>query len=357
MYNKKNVMYQIVNTPKSIADRVDAFVDHDAADVIEFRRRYLRENTTLSRKELPFNQISDIVKEEFFPAWEESKALSSHLDASTGEILAYSGFSDFLDLLGVAFEGEIGCTAVAVRTQGSDGEKSVPLVAQTWDYKVFYRNHSVIIKRPSESGYDSVSLTTSLGHSYMGVNEAGVTLLINNLQSTEAQIGLPFSVVVQALLHRARTASEARDELEKLPIMSTHNYLIADDKEAYNVEAGGGVLAATHISPEKLPWVHTNHTVHNDLTNTIRNYSDSSGRRYDRSLSRLREQNANGTVAADEFNVLNLFVDHEAPLCRHGEAWSDTATIATVWNTPSPPTLHVAAGNPCENNPKQEVSP
>lgn len=340
-----------------MAERVNAFVDHGAADIVEFRRRYIRENTTLSHSKLPFDEVADTVKAEFRPAWEESEALSERLDASTGEILAYSGFSDFIDLLGVAFDGEIGCTAVALETGQSDGSRSVPLVAQTWDYKTFYRDHSVIARRAPDSGHDSVSLTTSLGHSYMGVNEAGVTVLINNLQSTEAQVGLPFSAAVQALLHRAGTASEARDELDRLPIMSTHNYLIADETEVYNVEAGGGVLAATRIDAEHLPWVHTNHTIHDRLTDTIRNYSTSSNRRYDRSLARLRGQDANGTVDAGALDVPELFVDHDAPLCRHGEAPPDTATIATVWSTQAPPTLHVVGGNPCENDREQEASP
>lgn len=351
--------YPLIDTshPRSVADRVNAFVDHGATDIVDFRRRYIRENTTLSRSELPFDEIADIVKTEFRPAWEESEALSDRLDAPTGEILAYSGFSDFIDLLGVKFDGEIGCTTVALGMQGSVGARAVPLVAQTWDYKVFYRDHSVIVRRTPKSGHDSVSLTTSLGHSYMGINEAGVTVLINNLQSAEAQVGLPFSVVVQALLHRASTASEARDELKQLPIMSTHNYLVADETEVYNVEGGGGVLAVTHVDDEQLPWVHTNHTVHDSLANTIRNYSASSDRRYNRSLARMREQDSNGTVDAGTFDVSELFVDHDAPLCRHGEAPSDTATIATVWNTQAPPRLHVVAGNPCENNREQEVSP
>ena len=352
------MMYPHIHTSQSgsVANRVNAFADHDAAEIVEFRRRYLRENTALSPSELPFDEVADIVKTEFRPAWEESKALSNRIDASTGEILAYSGFSDFIDLLGVAFEGEIGCTAVALRIRGSDGAGPVPFVAQTWDYKVFYRDHSVIVERTPKSGHNSVSLTTGLGHSYMGVNEAGVTVLINNLQSTEAQVGLPFSVVVQALLHRVSTAREARDELKQLPIMSTHNYLISGKMEAYNIEAGGGIFAATHVDTQQLPWVHTNHTVHDSLASTIRNYSASSDRRYERSLARLREQDANGLVDTDTFDVLELFVDHDAPLCRHGETQSDTATIATVWNTQVPPSLHVVAGPPCENNSKQEVS-
>lgn len=350
--------YPVIAAPQSepAAERVNAFVDHGAADVVEFRRRWFVENTTLSRSELPFDEVADVVKSEFRPAWEESKALSDRLDASTGEILAFSGFSDFIDLLGVAFDGETGCTAVSLGTRGDDS-RSAPLVAQTWDYNVFYRDHSVIVGRAPDSGHDSVSLTTSLGHSYMGVNEVGVTVLINNLQSTEAQVGLPFSVAVQALLHRADTASEARDELDRLPVMSTHNYLIADETEAYNVEAGGGVLAVTHVDAERLPWVHTNHTVHDSLAGTIQNYSASSNRRYDRSLARLRDRDATGTVDAGVFDVPELFVDHDAPLCRHGEAPSDPATIATVWNTQSPPTLHVVGGNPCENSREQQVSP
>lgn len=353
-------MFPIIDTPQdgSVSDRANQFIGHGAADIIEFRRRYLRENTALSRSELPFKEIANIVKREFQPAWDESNALSERLDASTGEIIAYSGFSDFIDLLGVAFEGEIGCTAVAVRTGGHDSTtESLPLVAQTWDYKVFYRDHSVIIRRHPRSGHDSVSLTTSLGHSYMGINDAGVTVLINNLQSIEAQVGLPFSVTVQALLHRSSTAREARDELEKLPIMSTHNYLIADDTETYNVEAGGGVLATTRIETGQLPWVHTNHTIHDGLANTIRNYSASSDRRYERSLTRLHDQEINSTGNAHNFNVPELFVDHDAPLCRHGKDPSDTATIATVWNSQAPPTLHVVPGMPCEDNPEQEVSP
>lgn len=336
---------------------VSGLVENGAADIIKFRRQYLRENTTLSRSDFPFDEIASTVKKWFYPAWDESRLLSEHLDVSIGEILAYSGFSDFIDLLGVQFSGEIGCTAVAVSASSCCGN-SEPLLAQTWDYKVFYRDRSLLLQRQPDDGLASIALTTSLGHAYMGINEAGVTVLINNLQSTDAQIGLPFSVAVHAVLSEANSAKAACSELERLPIMSTHNYLIGDRKHAYNIEAGGGVFEATKLETNQLPWVHTNHTLHDHLSTTITDYSDSSDQRYSRSLERLRgsDQN-NGKEGTTNSNIQlpEFFVDHDTPLCRHGTEPSDTATIATVWSTLSPPTLHVIPGPPCEGAVKKEV--
>lgn len=337
---------------------VSGLVENGAAGVIDFRRQYLRENTTLSRSDLPFDAIASKVKNRFQPAWEESRALSEQLDASPGEIIAYSGFSDFIDLLGVEFSGEIGCTAIAAPTAAGRDNGSDLVLAQTWDYKKFYRNHSLLLQRQPDDALASVALTTSLGHAYMGINEAGVTVLINNLQSIDTQIGLPFSVVVQAVLSRARTADEARLKLKRLPIMSTHNYLVGDGAQAYNIEAGGGVFEATQLDTDRIPWVHTNHTIHDHLASKINEYSDSSSRRYSSSLTRLRGGDGSSremAVGEPAIKLPDFFVDHDAPLCRHGDEPSDTATIATVWSTLSPPTLHVVPGPPCEEASEQEV--
>lgn len=328
-----------------------ALADRGARDVVEFRRGNLEESDLgQTQAEKRFRELEDAVAPRYEPAAAETRALAREIDASPGEILAYSGYSDFADLVRHEHGADIGCTVVGLR---DPSPASGPLLAQTWDYYKFFDDRSLILERHPRSGYGSVAVTSALGHAYLGVNEAGVAVLVNNLMSRIAQVGMPFPVVVQMLLAQAGSAKEALSVLETADIMSTHNYLVGGPDAAYNVEAGAGLTATTPLDRENTPWVHTNHTVHEDLTDTMVDYSETSRRRFERMEAKLDEaQGAGDGGAAGE--IPRLFVDHEAPICRHGEAPQDVETIGTIWVTRDPVTLHAVHGPPCSNE-EQEV--
>lgn len=324
--------FPVVSPGGDPGELVGELVDLGAGEVIDFRRGTLDAYADADPRE-QFGAVADAVKAGFEPAWRESRRLADLLDVHPGEVLAYSGYSDFVDLLDATVSG--GCTTVGTRASPD----SPPVYAQTWDYLKFYEDHSAVVRRAPADGHDHVALTTLLGHAYMGVNAAGVCVLINNLQGERAQVGLPFSVVVHELLHRAGSAAEAVDILEETAVMSTHNYLVGDAESAYNVEAGADGSAVTEIADGQVPWVHTNHALE-ETGPAILEYSGSSRPRYER---------ARALLEAAPSAVPAVFDDHDAPLCRHGSAPEDVATIGVVWVTYDPPRLHTVRGTPCAN--------
>lgn len=320
-----------------------------AREVVDFRRGTLDRGIGPQRAELPFSELTRTVSKQFEPALAESQGLGKAIEVPPGEILAYSGFSDFADLVRHRYQSGVGCTAIAV----DDSPGAPPLLAQTWDYKKFFEDHSVVLKRNPESGLESAALTTALGHAYMGVNESGVAVLINNMQSRKARMGLPFSVVVHKILGESNSARQATNLLERADLMSAHNYLIGGPNETYNVEAGPERTVATRLETDQMPWAHTNHTLHDELEDRIVDYSDSSRARLDESLRRLRTE-GNGKRSDAPLDVPGFFADHTTPLCRHGKGSDETATIGAVWITRDPLKLHVLDGTPCSHR-SQEV--
>lgn len=320
---------------------------HGARDVLEFRRASV-EAAALGKDDAAalFRKLEDATAAGYEPAAAESRALARETGASPGEIIAYSGYSDFADLVRQDHEAELGCTVVALR-EPSAGPGL--LLAQTWDYHKFFEDQSLIVKRDPRTGYRSAALTTVLGHAYLGVNEAGVAVFINNLKGNSAQVGLPFSAAVQKLLAEAGSAKEALSVLSTTDLMSTHNYVVGGPEAAYNVEAGADQAEVTPLDREHTPWVHTNHTLHEELDDVVVDYSETSQERFQRTWGKLHGEDGGGDDGLP-VDIPALFTDHEAPLCRHGDAPLDVATIGAVWVTRDPVTLHAVDGPPCSND-------
>lgn len=145
-----------------------------------------------------------------------------------------------------------GCTAVYL--PGHDA----PVLGQTWDMHGTAEPYVRAIRIKPRRGDDEVvcfTLTGCLGMT--GVSASGLAVTINNLSSTDGQVGVVWPALVRAMLACA-SAREARDLLLRTRLSSGHHYMIADGREFYGVETSGKLKVVTQVGA-RAAHLHTNH--------------------------------------------------------------------------------------------------
>jgi len=335
----------ISGTPSEITDYLsDELIRQGAKDVIYFRRKTIEkygiENELQLRK--IFFDIEKVAKENCYECWLESKQIGDKIGIPTGEVIAYSGFSDFIDLLRIE-TGEEECSAFIVLK----GFVFPDWIAcgQTWDTKKFYEKYSIFIKRCPSNGYKTLVLTTLLGHAYFGINEKGVAVMIQNLRSKDVTIGLPFSLIVYKALVGSSKAQEAIDIIKNSPRMGAHNYVVVDSSGAcFSIETTVNYTSTIKVQPNNF-LVHTNHSINSKLLHYVFNYSKTSLQRWEYLYEELK--NMKGILKNEK--VKQLFSDHSVPICRHGSSEHDVATIAAIWIKPNKKSILAIRGYPCSN--------
>ena len=159
-----------------------------------------------------------------------------------------------------------------------------------------------------------LTLTGCLGMA--GINAHGVAVLINNLTSTDARVGVAWSALVRRML-REPTVEGAAQVLDAAPLGSGHHYLVTDGREAVSVETSGQRKrelargAGTRL-------LHTNHCLAPDLR-AVERVPDGSTTyiRYDHLARQVDALPAAG-VTADA--LAGAFASHEgypSSLCIH----------------------------------------
>jgi len=146
-----------------------------------------------------------------------------------------------------------GCSMLHVRTtQG-------PIAAQTWDMHASAMPYVMMLRVPADGdrpGAWLLSLTGCLGMA--GVNDERVAVLINNLTSTDAVIGVVWSALVRRAL-RENSAASAYGVIEAAQVGSGHHYLVCDPSDARALETSGTRKRQTLRPDQHEPYVHTNH--------------------------------------------------------------------------------------------------
>src|SRR5690606_13420821 len=91
----------------------------------------------------------------------------------------------------------------------------------------------------------------------IGMNEAGLSVGINNLMAADGRVGVTWPFVVRAMLEK-ETLDEALAVLASARLAGGHNYLVLDAAgRGANVEAMATTAHATPLADD--PVAHTNH--------------------------------------------------------------------------------------------------
>lgn len=144
-----------------------------------------------------------------------------------------------------------------------------PLLAQTWDMHGSAAPYVCLLSIEAHEGRPALlafSITGCLA--LAGLNEAGVGVVINNLKSHDARVGVVWPALVRRILVE-RNAAAAKHVLMTAPMSSGHHYLIASSQRAYGVETSGErkqvVLDNVFADDDHGTFVHANHCVGDDV--------------------------------------------------------------------------------------------
>jgi isopenicillin-N N-acyltransferase-like protein len=180
---------------------------------------------------------------------------------------------------------------------------------------------------------------------YPGLNEAGVSFFQNALSTpTWVASGIPHYLVKRVLLEQT-SLEDCLAVFRRVQFCSSANYVVTDRQSIVDVETTPEGFALVTAEGDLV--THGNHFLHPDLVPQealLPALPDSACR--EPRLRALLEARRGTLSLADVKAALS---DHDrtpASICRHEEA---LVTIASIVAEPDQGRLHVAVGNPCEN--------
>jgi isopenicillin-N N-acyltransferase-like protein len=193
-------------------------------------------------------------------------------------------------------------------------------------------------------------LTVQGGVGLAGVNEAGLSIVVNKVRAEDAAPGIvsPF-LLRNALQHGSlETAVQA---LVTAPRMAGGNYLVSDIwGRTINVELSAKKTSLTLL--ETRPFVHANHYLSEKLGDVQQEM-----RPAERAVSVARQRRMQTLLTAhqqgmDGEALLHILADHreEVPggsICRHGEGQA-LRTCVSVIISPHQRIMWIGAGYPCK---------
>lgn len=186
----------------------------------------------------------------------EALGISEASGVSVEDLMALNAYTDMRDFsAGDHAKIEGGCSILAAKSN------SVNFAAQTWDMHASAAPYMLLLEVPSPVPMHVLTITGCLG--LCGVNDAGLSVMINNMHCSETnREGIVWPGLVRKMLATTSTA-EATEVLSKNIPSSGHNYLIFDPKTASNIETSGLRYEETSkLSESDAGYlVHTNHYV------------------------------------------------------------------------------------------------
>lgn len=270
----------------------------------------------------------------------ELRAIALGAGVDLTEILLINGRSEILNAANkVKEEGEIedGCTsALALPSHTKEGRL---LHGQNWDWRPECEETTIVLAVRREDGPDVLTYVEAGGLARAGLNEAGIAITGNNLQTrTEnwTRPGVPISVIRRLVLE-APSLGRALQAVASAPRTVSNNMMISC--------AAGGMAFNLETTPEEIFWlkpedglmVHANHFISDAARARVADRGLLNGMdtlyRDQRVADVLKSAGENVTEAdletafADEFgHPLGVL---RTPVCRTEQS-AISATVATI---------------------------
>lgn len=285
----------------------------------------------------------------------EIEGIASGAGLETEHIVALNARTELL------FWQDDGCTGVCVLPEVSANGHT--LLAQNWDWRPGCRDTVVVLDaRPSEGPAFRTFVEAGL-LARSGVNEAGIGVTGNFLQSHEdfGGNGVPIPLIRRRIL-TSPSLADAVGEVVRAPRAFSSNHLIGHAPgEAINAESAPSDVF--FLEPRDGLLVHSNHFLSQVALTRLRDtgiarFPDTLYRH--RRLERLLRQSAPAITTDHVKDALRDHYGLPSSICRHPAERPDGTVIATVASVVMDLTtqqLAVTAGCPCENEyvePRQE---
>ncbi len=217
-------------------------------------------------------------------------------DISLEKLAVLNHYTDMRDLSKADLHDDGGCSVVF-----APGEQG-PLLGQTWDMHGSAADYVLLLEIPSvgEGTYHTLLFTVAGCVGMTGLTSAGVGITINNLNSTDAKIGVLWPALVRRALKKP-SALKARDVVLEAPLGSGHHYSIADDESFFGIETSGSKKKITQAGADQVH-LHTNHCLDAEMESTARVLSTTTRAR----LETLEERTARSapSTAAELYELL-----------------------------------------------------
>jgi isopenicillin-N N-acyltransferase like protein len=157
---------------------------------------------------------------------EELEGIAEGAALTLTDIIILNNYTDFRDIE----LPEEGCSTVAFR----DHQNMV--LGQTWDMHGSAKDYLCLIKVPEKDGRPEILTLSLLGcTALMGINQHGLFVGVNNINTDNARAALVWPVLVRKVLEN-QTLKELEKELISAPVTSGHNYIIGDGENASHWE-------------------------------------------------------------------------------------------------------------------------
>jgi predicted choloylglycine hydrolase len=240
------------------------------------------------------------------------------------------------------------CTTFAVSGRlTADGE---PLAGQNADLPANTCNVGIVIKVRPNDGRPAILMLTPAGQiSYMGINDRGLAVFANFLNTDGWRTGLPRYMLSRLVLEQPGI-NQAVTRLAKIRRASPRNLLIADAfGQALDLELA--VDRMSRVEPDNGLLTHANHFIAKDLLNEERQDKDSlanSRARQARLKQLLESEPENGITMEYIKSCLRDRTNAPDCLCRHpgDDPIDQVITWASLVARPSKGELYIAAGPP-----------
>jgi len=280
----------------------------------------------------------------------ELEGMAEATGLSLAELIVVGGFTDFIDTVaganrsgGAVLETRAvdDCTAFLVpAARMADGAAAF---GQTWDMHESSTEHLVLMRGRPKAGPDFLVFTTAGALGMIGMNEAGLTVGINNLMSADGRPGVTWPFVVREML-KADDLAGALAALRRAPLAGGHNYLVLDATGAgANVEAMPTAEHTTPLADE--PIAHTNHNL-DPRTRAVERPREPDSQ----ADSEARLADAERLLDRHDLTITDLqaVTAHEANICHRGEAPRFVGTCGGVVTRPASRELWAVQGLPSE---------
>ena len=243
------------------------------------------------------------------------------------------------------------CTSIAALPESTTNGET--LLAQNWDWYKEVTDCQVILKIEQREGIPSLITFTEAGQlAKIGMNAAGIGLVVNNLVSDQPRAGVPWIFLTRRVLESSHFA-QAMGYVLNTPRAHSINFLIGyADGEAVNLETSP---AEEHVLwPENGWFAHTNHYLKpgknfRDLK-PLRDPYLSTYLRCRRTQKGLAALNSNINVAGIR-KILSDHMDRPFSICSHENPavapLQQVVTCLSIVMNLSRKQIHYTLGNPC----------
>ena len=287
---------------------------------------------------------------------EELRGVAAGAGTGVEELIVAGGFTDFVDAVaGLGPPRAPGsrplaavddCTAFLV--PGDLMEDGSAVLAQTWDMHEGSAEHLVMLRGRQAEAPDYLVYTTVGCVGMIGMNEAGLSVGINNLMAADGRVGVTWPFVVRAMLEK-ETLDEALAVLAGARLAGGHNYLVLDAAgNGANVEAMP-TRSHTTILEDRVV-VHTNHCLAPETRDVQRPRDKESQASSETRLADAHQLLNDGALQGSGLTLEDVqgVTADTASICHRGTPPLFVATCGAVVMRPGARELWATAGMPSE---------